>query len=72
MASIYITRSARSLIIDSIIDAMLEVGDIGHDQIAETEAWLASLSNPELRRECDDRCPDEWDRLLGDPRGVGF
>lgn len=63
MASTYITRAARTRIIDSMIDAMLEVGDIGDHQIAETEAWLAGLSNPQLRQECDDRCPDEWNRL---------
>jgi hypothetical protein len=63
MASTYITKAARARIIDSMLDAMLEVGDISEAQIAETEAWLAGLSNPELRRECDDRCPDEWNRL---------
>jgi hypothetical protein len=64
MGTTYITRAARALVIDSMIDAMLEVGDITETQIAETEAWLAGLSNPELRRECDDRCPDEWHRLV--------
>ena len=64
MASTYITRADRARIIDSMIDAMLEVGDITETQIAETEAWLAGLSNPELRRECDDRCPAEWSRLV--------
>jgi len=64
MATTYITRAARSRVIDSMIDAMLEVGDITETQIAETEAWLSGLSNVELRRECDDRCPDEWSRLV--------
>lgn len=64
MASTFITRAARARVIDSMIDAMLEVGDIAETQIAETEAWLTSLSNPELRRECDDRCPEEWHRLV--------
>ncbi len=48
-----------------MLDAMLEVGDITEQQIAETEAWLARLSNSELRQECDDRCPYEWNRLIG-------
>lgn len=65
MASTYITRAIRARIIDSMLDAMLEVGDITDSQIAATEAWLAGLSNSELRRECDDRCPDEWSRLAG-------
>lgn len=64
MASTYITRAIRARIIDSMLDAMLEVGDISEGQIAETEAWLAGLSNPELKRECDDRCPEEWSRLV--------
>jgi len=63
MASTYITRAARVRIIDSMLDAMLEVGEITDSQIADTEAWLAGLSNSELRREGDDRCPEEWNRL---------
>lgn len=63
MASTYITRAARVRIIDSMLDAMLEVGEITDSQIGDTEAWLAGLSNTELRRECDDRCPEEWNRL---------
>jgi hypothetical protein len=63
MAGTHITRAARARIIDSMLDAMLEVGDINEGQIGETEAWLAGLSNPDLRRECDDRCPEEWNRL---------
>lgn len=63
MATTYITRAARARIIDSMLDAMLEVGDISESQVAETQAWLLGLSNTELRRECDDRCPDEWRRL---------
>lgn len=66
MATTYITRAARVRIIDSMLDAMLEVGDITDKQIAETEAWLAGLSNSELRRECDDRCPEKWSRLACD------
>jgi hypothetical protein len=64
MASTYITKAMRARIIDSMIDAMLEVGDITDSQISETEAWLAGLNNTELRRECDDRCPEEWSRLV--------
>lgn len=63
MASTYITRAVRARIIDSMLDAMLEVGDIGESQLGETQAWLAALSNSELREECDDRCPEEWARL---------
>ncbi len=63
MATTYITRATRARIIDSMLDAMLEVCDISESQIGETQAWLAGLSNTELRRECDDRCPDEWSRL---------
>lgn len=63
MATTYITRAARSRIIESMLDAMLEVGDISESQVGDTEAWLAGLSNSELRRECDDRCPEEWSRL---------
>jgi hypothetical protein len=63
MATTYITKATRARIIDSMIDAMLEVGDISEAQIAETEAWLAGLSNSELKCECDDRCPEEWSRL---------
>ena len=63
MASTYITRVARARVIDSMLDAMLEVGDISEHQVGETQAWLLSLSNTELRRECDDRCPEEWRRL---------
>jgi hypothetical protein len=63
MASTYITRATRARIIDSMLDAMLEVGDIGESQLGETQAWLAGLSNTELRQECDDRCPEEWARL---------
>jgi hypothetical protein len=65
MASTYITRADRARVIDSMLDAMLEVGDITEQQIAETEAWLAGLNNNELRQECDDRCPEEWSRLIG-------
>ncbi len=65
MASTYITRADRARVIDSMLDAMLEVGDITEQQIAETEAWLAGLNNSELRQECDDRCPQEWNRLIG-------
>lgn len=63
MATTYITRATRTRIISSMLDAMLEVGDISESQIGDTEAWLAGLSNSELRRECDDRCPEEWSRL---------
>lgn len=65
MATTYITRAARARVIDSMVDAMLEVGDISEDQVGQAEAWLAGLSNTELRRECDDRCPEEWNRLVG-------
>lgn len=64
MATTYITRAVRARIIDSMLDAMLEVGDISEGQVAETQAWLLGLSNTELRRECDDRCPDEWSRIV--------
>ncbi len=63
MATTYITKATRSRIIDSMLDAMLEVGGITEDQVGETQAWLAGLSNTELRRECDDLCPEEWSRL---------
>ena len=63
MATTYITRAARA--IDSMIDAMLEVGDISDHQVGAAQAWLAGLNNTELRRECDDRCPEEWNRLVG-------
>ena len=63
MATTYTTRATRARVIDSMLDAMLEVGDISESQLGETQAWLASLSNTELRHECDDRCPEEWARL---------
>jgi hypothetical protein len=65
MGSTYITRADRARVIDSMLDAMLEVGDITDSQIGETEAWLAGMNNTELRQECNDRCPDEWNRLIG-------
>lgn len=65
MATSYVTKAIRCKIIDSILDAMLEVGDITDSQVADTQAWLLSLNNTELRRECDDRCPDKWSRLAG-------
>lgn len=63
MATTYITRATRTRIIESMLDAMLEVGDITESQVGTTETWLASLSNSELRQECNDRCPEEWSRL---------
>jgi hypothetical protein len=63
MATTYITRATRTRIIESMLDAMLEVGDITESQIGTTGTWLASLSNSQLRQECDDRCPEEWNRL---------
>jgi hypothetical protein len=63
MASTYVSKATRALIIESMIDAMFDMDGIGEEQIEETQAWLAGLNNSELRRECDNLCPEEWERL---------
>lgn len=64
MATTYITSKQRFAIVESLVDAMVEVGYIFDDQINQTRIELNSLSNSELKTTCDDWCPDEWDRLI--------
>lgn len=62
MATTYITKEIRSKIIDSLIEAMIELDylDNSEDAIDGHRAKLERLSNPELKQECNDWCPDEW------------
>lgn len=64
MATTYITTEQRIAIVDSLAEAMIEVGHICEDQLNSVRIELNSLSNPELKNVCDDWCPEEWDRLV--------
>lgn len=65
MASTYITIEQRFAVIESLVDAMIEVGHICEDQANEVRIELGSLNNSELKAACDDWCPEEWSRILG-------
>ena len=65
MSTTYITKAQRAIIIESILDAELETGALTDSEIAEREADLCDMSNPRLKKECDDVCPEEWERLIG-------
>ena len=64
MATTYATKAQRAKVIESIIDAEIEVGTLTDSEIAEREAELVTLSNPKLKRVCDETCPEEWSRLV--------
>jgi hypothetical protein len=65
MATTYVTAEQRIAVVESMVDAMLEVGDIFEDQINNARIELHALSNPALRAACNDVCPEEWNRIVG-------
>ena len=55
MASTYITKEQRKILIDSYIDC---AEDMDLDNIDEIKSWLEKLSNPKLIKECVAFMPD--------------
>ena len=55
MASTYITKEQRKILIDSYIDC---AEDMDLDNIDEIQSWLKKLSNPKLIAECVAFMPD--------------
>lgn len=59
----YISRAAQARVVDVILDAMLDVGDLTDERFPEEQERLLQLSIRQLRNECDIRCPGDWDYL---------
>ena len=55
MASTYITKKQRKILIDSYMEC---ADDMGLDDLDETQARLEKLSNPKLIQECVAFMPD--------------
>ena len=55
MATTYITKDQRKILIDSYIEC---ADDMGLDDLDETQARLEKLSNPKLIEECVAFMPD--------------
>ena len=60
MASTYLTKEQRKILIDSYVEC---ADDIGLDNIDEIQPMLEKLSNPKLIKECVAFMPDCMEEL---------
>ena len=58
MATTYITKAQRKILIDSYIDCANDMGLDEEQDLGETRAMLEKLSNPKLIEECVAFMPD--------------
>ena len=63
MATTYITKAQRKILIDSYIDCAEDMGLDEDQDLDETRATLEKLSNPKLIEECVAFMPDCMEEL---------
>lgn len=63
MATTYITKAQRKILIDSYIDCAEDMGLDEDQDLGETRATLEKLSNPKLIEECVAFMPDCMEEL---------
>lgn len=60
----YVTRATRARIVDAILDAMLDVGDLDDEHLSREQKRLLDQSMRQLKSECELRRPGDWRRLV--------